>query len=184
VYSAHTLSSFIPTQQAEKIALITDAASLLDLTLSPPEVATPPSDAEVIDSLRAVAVKLRGARIDDPELRADTHRLAAEFDALAQGTPAARAQAEKLLIPGFVTTLEQTRDLLQPSPVTIATLPPELVRQWQTPDGRARVSVLPKGDSNDDVVLRRFVAAGLMIAPDAVATAIPFQAYRDPDVVA
>jgi predicted RND superfamily exporter protein len=50
------------------------------------------------------------------------------------------------------------------------------VRQWRAPDGRARVSVLPKGDSNDDAVLRRFVAAGLRIAPDATGTAVAYQA--------
>ena len=82
-----------------------------------------------------------------------------------------------MLLPGFVTTLEQIRNLLQPRPVSIETLPRELVRRWQTPDGRARVSVLPKGDSNDDAVLRRFIVAGIKIAPDATGTAIYLQAY-------
>jgi predicted RND superfamily exporter protein len=36
---------------------------------------------------------------------------------------------------------------------------------------------LPKGDSNDDVVLRHFVAAGTRIAPDATGTAIYLKAY-------
>jgi uncharacterized protein len=39
------------------------------------------------------------------------------------------------------------------------------------------VSVLPKGDSNDNAVLRRFTAAGLRIAPDATGTAVYLQAY-------
>jgi uncharacterized protein len=46
-----------------------------------------------------------------------------------------------------------------------------------TADGRARVSVLPEGDSNNDVVLRRFTAAGLKIAPDAAGTALYLQKY-------
>jgi predicted exporter len=82
-----------------------------------------------------------------------------------------------MLVPGFVTALEQIRNLLHPSPVRIETLPPEIVRQWQTADGRARVSVLPKGNSNDDAVLSRFTAAGIRIAPDAAGTAIYLQAY-------
>jgi predicted RND superfamily exporter protein len=82
-----------------------------------------------------------------------------------------------MLIPGFVTTFAQIRDLLHPRPVTIETLPPDIVRQWRTADGRARVSVLPKGDSNDDAVLRRFVSAGIRIAPDAAGTAVYIQAY-------
>jgi predicted exporter len=82
-----------------------------------------------------------------------------------------------MLLPGFVTTLGQLGDLLQPRPVSIETLPRELVRQWQTPDGRARVSVLPKGDPNNDAVLRRFIIAGIKIAPDATGAAIYLQAY-------
>jgi uncharacterized protein len=177
VYSARTLSSFIPTQQREKIALISDAANLMDLTLNPLEVATPPTDAEVIDSLKRAAQKLRRVSTADASFRAEILRLADEFDTLAGGSPAARAKAEQMLIPGLVITLGQIRDLLQPVPVSIATLPPELLRQWQTPDGRARVSVSPRGDSNNDAVLRRFVTAGLKIAPDATGTAIYLQAY-------
>jgi len=179
VYGAHTLSSFIPTGQREKITLIADAANLVDLTLNPLEVATPPTDAELVDSLNQAAAKLRQASIEDSSLRADTRRLADEFDALARGSKSARAHAEEMLLPGFVTTLEQIRNLLQPAPVSIETLPPEILRQWQTADGRARVLVLPKGDSNDDVVLRRFVAAGVKIAPDATGTAIYLQAYGE-----
>ena len=184
VYGAHTLSSFIPTQQQEKIALIADAASLLDLTLNPPEIAAPPTDAELIEALVGAAAKLRRTAVEDSSLRADAHRLADEFDALARAGPLARAQAEATLIPSLMATLEQTRDLLQPSPVSIATLPPELLRQWQTADGRARVSVLPEGDSNDDAVLRRFVAAGVRTAPDAAGAAIYLQAYGHAVVVA
>ncbi len=177
VYSARTLSSFIPSGQPQKIALIADAASLMDLTLNPLEVAAPPTDAEVIDALTRAVAKLRQAAFESPSLRADAHRLADELEALARGNRAARVKAEQLLIPGFVTSLEQMRDLLQPQPVSLATLPPELVRQWQTADGRARVSVLPKGDSNDDAVLRRFVAAAIKIAPDATGTAVYLQDY-------
>jgi len=177
VYSARTLSSFIPTGQPEKIALIADAANLVDLTLNPLEVAPPPTDAEVVDSLHRAAVELHQTSIEDPSLRADTRRLADQFDRLARGSSSARAQAAEMLLPGFVTTLEQIRNLLQPRPVSIETLPPELVRQWQTPDGRARVSVLPKGNPNDDAVLHRFTVAGIKIAPDATGIAIYLQAY-------
>ena len=177
VYRSLTLSSFIPTGQPEKIALIADAANLVDLTLHPLEVAMPPTDTETIDSLNRAAVQLRQASIEDPSLRADARRLADQFDMLARGSRSARAQAGEMLLPGFVTTLGQLSDLLQPRPVSIETLPRELVRQWRTPDGRARVSVLPKGDPNDDAVLRRFVVAGIKIAPDATGAAIYLQAY-------
>ena len=177
VHAAHTLSNFIPTEQPEKIALIADAANLVDLTLNPLEISPPPSDAEIIDSLHRAAAKLRQVSTDDAALRADFARLATGFDALATGGAAARARAEQLLLPGFMTTLEQIRNWLHPQPVSIETLPREIVRQWLTSDGRARVSVLPRGDSNDDAVLRQFVAAGLRIAPDATGTAMYLRAY-------
>jgi uncharacterized protein len=176
VYSVHTLSSFIPAGQSEKIALIADAENLLDFTLNPLDVAAPPTDTEVVDSLNRATDKLRQAAALDPSLRADAGRLADELETLARGSPSARAQAEQMLIPGFVTSLEQIRALLQPQPVSIASLPQEIVRQWRTPDGRARVSVIPKGDPDDDAVLSRFIAAGLKIAPDATGTAIYRQA--------
>jgi hopanoid biosynthesis associated RND transporter like protein HpnN len=177
VYDARTLSSLIPTGQSEKIALIADAANLLDLTLNPLEVATPPSDPEVIDSLNRATAKLRQASIQDPSLRADARRLADQLDTLARGSPATRARAERMLLPALVTNLEQIRASMRPQPVSIKTLPPEIVRDWQVPDGRARVSVLPKGNSDDDVVIKRFVAAGSGLAPDAAGTAVYLQAY-------
>jgi hopanoid biosynthesis associated RND transporter like protein HpnN len=177
VYSAQTLSSFIPTEQPEKITLIADAANLLDFTLNPLDVATPPTDAEVIASLSRATDKLRQAATEDPSLRADARRLADELDALARGSPSGRAQAGQMLIPGFVTSLEQIRNLLHPQLVSIESLPPRLVSQWRAADGRARVSVAPKGDPDDNAAISRFIAAGIRIAPDAVGAAIYRQAY-------
>ena len=57
-----TLSSFVPDQQKEKLALIADANSLLDATINPFDVAPPPSDAEVMAAMhQATAAKLRAA---------------------------------------------------------------------------------------------------------------------------
>jgi uncharacterized protein len=177
VYSVRTLSSFIPTEQPEKIALMDDAANLMDLTLNPITAEPPPTDSEVVDSLRRAATKLRQASIEAPSMRADALRLSDQFDKLADGGRSMRARAARMLTPGFVTTLGQIRALLHPWPVNIKTLPQEIVRQWLAPDGRARVSVVPEGDSNNDGVLRRFVAAGIRIAPDATGTAIYIQDY-------
>jgi uncharacterized protein len=177
VYRARTLSSFIPTHQSEKLALLGDAANLLDLTSNPIAVAPPPTDAELIESLRHAATQLGHVRTEDASFRADAKRLADEFDQLARGSASARARAAQMLIPGFLTTLHNIGDLLHPRRVSIDTLPRELARQWETHDGRARVSVLPEGDSNSDTVLHRFVAAGVKIAPDATGTAIYIQTY-------
>ncbi len=177
VYVVRTLSSFVPQRQSEKLALIADAANLLDLTLNPIVIAPRPTDAEVVRSLRLAAARLRQVPARYSSLRTDSGKLANELDRLAGGSPSARERAGRMLIPGFATTLHEIRELLQPRRITIHTLPPQLVRHWLMPDGRARVSVLPKGNSNSNAVLRRFVAAGVKIAPDATGTAVYIQEY-------
>src|SRR5262249_57497319 len=69
-------------------------------------------------------------------------------------------------------SLEQLRQELAPQQISIETLPPDIVREWITEDGRARVRVLPKGDPDDTAVLRDFVTSVLSIAPDATGEAV------------
>ena len=58
--------------------------------------------------------------------------------------------------------------------MTIKTLPPNLVRDWMLPDGRARVQALPKGDANDISVLQKFATAVLRAEPSATGPAISY----------
>jgi predicted RND superfamily exporter protein len=69
-------------------------------------------------------------------------------------------------------SLNQLREELDPQHVTVKTIPADLKRDWVTPDGRARVQVLPKGDPDDTKVLRNFVSAVLAIEPDATGPAV------------
>ncbi|HEX9139257.1 MAG TPA: MMPL family transporter [Steroidobacteraceae bacterium] len=176
VLSAHTLSSFIPDHQSEKIAIIADAANLLDLVLNPIAVAPPPTDAQTATSLNQTAADLDEAATSQTPASLAAHRLAVELHALAVAPPAARVAANELLIPGMARTLADIRASLQPEPISLATLPPDLVRDWLTADGRARVSVVPRGDSDDNAVLSRFVAAGAATAPTATGTAFGYWA--------
>jgi uncharacterized protein len=65
------------------------------------------------------------------------------------------------------TTLRQAKRLLSAEPVTIAALPSDLTKSWVSTDGQLRIEVAPKGDGNDNAVLRRFVGAVRSVAPDA-----------------
>ncbi len=176
VSHALTLSTFIPDRQAEKLAVIGNAALLLDTTLNPILTQPPPSDAEVVQSLKATARGLaqaaNGAR-GSPA--ADARRLAAVLDQLAAGTPALRARAAQTVVAPLTPLFAQIRTLLQAQPVTRASLPADLVADWTTPDGRARIDVFPKGDSNDNAVLVRFSRAVRSIAPNATGTPITIQ---------
>ncbi len=167
VYDARTASSLVPADQPAKLALISDTARLMDLTLNPIGVAPPPADADVVASLEQTATALRQNATGPGRPAADARRLAADLDALARAGPEARARATQTLMPGFQTVLGQLRASLDPEPVTLDTLPPDLLRDWVAPDGRARVSIIPRGDSNDNAVLSRFIAAVMPVVPDA-----------------
>ena len=164
---ALTLADFVPAQQDEKLSLIEDAALLLDPVLHPAHVAPAPSDAEVVDAMRRASASLAQIRGAAPPIAAAAARLASALRRLADGTPAQRAAARTALIPGLATMLDQLRSALAAGRVTIDGLPPDLVRDWISVDGRARVEASPAGDANDNATLARFVDAVRRVAPDA-----------------
>ena len=176
VSEARTLTSFVPQDQAPKLAAIADAAALLDLTLDPLVVAPPPTDEETIGALRQTALDLRAAaRVSSPDASRSAMVLAGDLDWLAAAPPATRAKAEQLLMPGLSTVLSQTRDALAAAPATLADIPIEISRDWLAPDGRARVSVLPKGDANKTAVLNGFIDAVQKLAPRSTGPAVEFR---------
>ena len=175
VSGARTLSSFVPDDQGPKLAAIADAAQLLDLTLDPIIVAPPAGDAETVGALRATAAQLRLAATPAGSSGLLAQRLAGDFDWLATASPAVRVRADQVLMTPLKTVLDQTRLALTAQPITLASLPPPLTRDWLAPDGRARVSVIPKGDANSDRVLVAFVKAVRRVAPDATGTALDIQ---------
>jgi hopanoid biosynthesis associated RND transporter like protein HpnN len=174
-----TLASFVPEQQPEKLALIADAALLLDPVLNAGQIAASPDDEETVRAIAQTAGGLERAAAAHPgsKLAVPMARLGNALRTLAAGTPMQRAQARALLIPGLVTTLGQLRAAMQASPVTLDTLPDDLRREWVAVDGRARVEVFPKGDANDNATLRRFVAAVLTVAPEATGAPVSIQEW-------
>jgi hypothetical protein len=172
VSSARTLADFVPADQPAKLAAIGDAASLLDLALNPVITQPPPSDEEVVQSLRQTAAALRSASAGAGPAGVQAVRLATALERLANGGPALRAKASALLMTPFATVLGQVQSALAAQPVTLQSLPPELTRDWITPDGRARVSIAPKGDPNNDAVLDAFIDAVAKVAPDVTGTPI------------
>src|SRR5438552_2641249 len=129
---AITLASFVPERQAEKLALIEDAAMLLDPVLNPAQVKTPPNDEDIVRAMERTARSLELAAAVHPgtALAAASARLAKALWTLARGEPASRERVRAELIPGFIATLGQLRAALQAGPVTLATLPDDLKRDW------------------------------------------------------
>jgi hopanoid biosynthesis associated RND transporter like protein HpnN len=176
VSETRTLASFVPDDQPEKLAAIADAATLLDLTLDPIVTAPPPSDVEVVAALQQAATGLRAAAASSAGLDAATaDRLAADLDWLAAAPASDRAKVTEALIPPLETLLRQTETALSAQPVSLQSLPPNLVRNWMTPGGLARVSILPRGDSNNTAVLTRFIAQVKAVEPDVTGAPVDLQ---------
>jgi uncharacterized protein len=173
VAQALTLSSFVPDQQKEKLALIQDAAGLLDSTLNPLDVAAPPTDADLVKSFGDTAAKLRAAAgtAQDKPAR-DAQHLADALAALVKAGPQARARAEKALVPGLKTMLTQLSDSLKAGPVSVSTMPADLRADWVAADGTARIQVFPKNTSNDPPALSAFSDQVLSVAPQATGAPI------------
>jgi hopanoid biosynthesis associated RND transporter like protein HpnN len=168
-----TLSSFVPDGQTEKLALIADAATLLDTTLNPFEVMAPPTAAETRQSMDATKEKLRSlaGETATPANNA-ARRMASALDAVERGGNAAIARAEAAFIPSLLIVLERLRAALSPQMIALETLPAELRQDWIAADGRARVQVFPKADVNDAAAMDRFASAVTAVAPTATGAAI------------
>jgi hopanoid biosynthesis associated RND transporter like protein HpnN len=167
-----TLSTFIPTDQTQKLLLINSAAQQLlpALTQTP---APPSSDALRVAALKRAANQLALAAEDHPGPgAAEAQHLSATLQKLAAADAAARDRAETAMSSTLKIALAQLAALLQPTEITRASLPPEISRDWVSADGRALVDiaprVLPGADPGDDTMLRRFAHAVKATEPGAI----------------
>jgi uncharacterized protein len=175
VSRALTLSSFIPPDQEQKIAALKSASQRLHDALNPQDVDPAPSDQDNITAIQNAADDLSDAAGNATGPAADSARHVADLlRRVAAGDAGLRARLEAAVVPSLVYDLAQLRRSLDPQPVTITTLPPNLVRDWLLPDGRARVQAMPKGDSNNINVLRSFATAVLRAEPTATGAAISY----------
>jgi uncharacterized protein len=164
-----TLSTFIPEQQAQKLPLIEATATALDQALNPPAVSKPPTDAENVAMINSTVGALnKVAGNSPPGSGVDAaRRLAGLLDALAKADPDARERAQTAFVPSLQIALAGVRNLLKAHEVTRDSLPREFVDQWLTPDGRARLEVVPSGDANDNATLRTFAHDVQAVEPNA-----------------
>jgi uncharacterized protein len=173
VSQTETLSRLIPADQDAKLALIHKAAETLEPLLNPAKASPPPTDQQNIDALRSTAETLLGVAGDGqgPGPKA-ARRLAGLLQQLAAADPSVRSAVANAVVEPLRLSLAQLREELQPQRITTDAIPEDLKRQWLTPDGRARVQVLPAGDPDNTAVLRNFVQAVLTVEPNATGPAV------------
>jgi len=168
VLQVRTLLTFVPQDQDKKLALIKDFSQQLGPALQKPGSAKRPSDAENIAALNGMADQLNKMAGNAKGPGADgAKRLASVAVKLAQANEETRARAKDAFIVPFDTGIAQLQGFLSAERITKDNLPQALKQQWVTADGRARVEVAPKGDTDDTEVLRSFARAVLAVYPNA-----------------
>jgi hopanoid biosynthesis associated RND transporter like protein HpnN len=159
VGSVRTLENLIPDDQPVKLALIQQAGTALNPVLEQ-EPRPVPTDQETIEALERAAAALIAIAGDQTTVGADAaRRLAKALSELARANSQLRAQTEATFITPLQSTFNDLHNLLQATSITEQNIPSDLARDWVTADGRARVQVFPKGDPNNNDVLREFARA-------------------------
>ena len=167
-----TLSTFIPADQTEKLAVIADAARVLKPVLEQTP-APAASDALRVDALRRAANQLSLAAEDHPGPgAAEAKRLSQTLNRLAEASSTTRDRADHAMTGPLKIALVQLSALLAPAEITRANLPTGIARDWVAPDGKAIVEIsprVPEGvDPNDDAMLRNFANAVSTAEPNAI----------------
>jgi uncharacterized protein len=164
-----SLDSFVPEDQPEKLKLIAQGAKVLNPALNPESVDDPPSDAENVQALNGSADSLRKTAGDGKGPGAvAARRLADDLSKLAGSDEATRNKAQAVFVTPLKVVLDQLKNALQAKPVSLKTLPADLVAGWKTKDGLMRVEAQPRGDPNDNETLRKFAGAVLAAEPTAI----------------
>jgi hopanoid biosynthesis associated RND transporter like protein HpnN len=164
-----SLDSFVPEDQALKLKLIEKAAKVLGPALSPDSIDAPPSDQENVDSLKSSVDALRRTAGDGKGPGAVASlSLADALAKLAVSNEATRNKAQAIFVDPLKIVLDQLRKSLEAQPVSLNTLPSDLVGSWKAKDGLMRVEALPRGDPNDNDNLRKFANAVLAAEPTAI----------------
>ncbi|KRQ06145.1 MMPL family transporter [Bradyrhizobium sp. DASA03076] len=164
-----SLNSFVPEDQEPKLKLIAQGAKVLNPALNPDQVDAAPSDQENVESLKSSVENLRRTAGDAKGPGAvASRRLADALEKLANSDEATRNKAQDVFVTPMKIVFDQLRNAMQAGPVTLNSLPPDLVSAWKSKDGIIRVEAQPKGDPNDNDTLRKFAAAVLAAEPTAI----------------
>ena len=164
-----SLDSFVPQDQPPKLKLLAQGAKVLNPALNPDQIDAAPSDQENVEALKSSVDNLRrtAGEAKGPGAVA-SRRLADALEKLASGDEATRNKAQDVFVTPMKIVFDQLKNAMQAEPVTLKSLPPDLVSAWKSKDGVIRVEALPKGDPNDNDTLRKFAAAVLVAEPTAI----------------
>jgi uncharacterized protein len=174
VAQVETVNSFIPDDQARKLAILADLKFFLEPVLSSVEQMPPPDAAEQRESAAALLAVLQGV-VKQAGPAGGLGDLADALDAAVKQGDASFAKIDQVLLPGLLSRLAEVREALAAKPIGLSNLPPDLLRSWVAPDGEARIAIAPKGDMLSNSTLVAFTRAIQRVLPEATGTPIAIQ---------
>lgn len=175
------LSDYVPVDQEEKLEILNDLAFMMDPSGGGPGIIRDaPSVDEQVESLRALyqllddtwmdqSVSALGTSMRHLRDQLGTFLIRAEQEGNAE---AALASLEQILLASLPEQVSRLRTGLDARPITMDSLPPELVRRMLAPNGAARVQIFPTATLQDDESFRGFVDGVRVIAPKATGIAV------------
>jgi len=172
-----TLSSFVPGDQEEKLAMIDEMALVLEPVLIPRAVVEPFSVEEEFQALKDFrsALGAHEARNRQGDLDKNLKNLMQAIDDLlheSQGSTRFVHDLRVRLIGDLPQWLDRLRKLLSPDEITLETLPESLISHYTAQDGRTRVEVFPAENVEENQALRRFVSSVQQKAPGAIGSPV------------
>ena len=165
-----TLSSFVPSDQAPKMALLADAANILSSTLARRTPPAPVTPGDIRLAAKSALAQLERAG-SGPQI-APILPIMADLRALAAAPDATLMAVNASLTRFLPLQLGRLRVALDAHPVTSADIPADIAVDWRLPDGRVRVQALSKPAARDSAGLHAFVAEVRSVAPDAAGSAV------------
>jgi len=165
-----TLSSFVPEDQPEKMALLADAANILGPTLAQRSPAAPvhPDDIRLAATKALAQLKRAGT---GPKT-APVQPIEADLAALSTAPDATLMAVNAALTRFLPLQLSRLRVALNAHPVTVADVPADLAVDWRLADGRVRVQAMSTPEGHDSAGLHALVSQVRTVAPEVAGTAV------------
>ena len=172
------INSFVPADQAPKLAAIEDAGSVLSSSLAPREAAAAVTEQDLRLAAHSAHVQLAAVLNKLPPGH-PLAEIAADLATLEAAPAPVLFAADRALTRFLPEQLARLRLALSAQPVSLDTVPPDIAHDWVLPDGRARVQVVAKPGAQDSVGLRRFIDQVETVVPDAGGSAVTLAATAD-----
>ena len=180
VERAITLQDYVPEDQEEKLEILEELGYFLP---EPPGEELPPSEvplAKQIATLRALHESLTAPWLaeGDPARAASAARAARRLERFLRRLEGIDRKQEELAkfertltgaLPG---QLQRLWRALDPHEISLESLPEDLARRMLSPEGLARVEVLPREDLGENAELARFVDSVKEVVPEATGGAV------------